>query len=116
MSHPSDKEAVDIPKALERSEVPHYFRQFQSTSVLKMLAHTGKGPLYQLIGRRAWYETADIVNWLNSRKRQGPPRAMGDEKTATSAAPATDSKLMHKRRGRPTKAAQRRLAELLRSS
>jgi hypothetical protein len=35
----------DIPAALERSEIPTYFRQFQNAAVLKKLAHSGKGPL-----------------------------------------------------------------------
>jgi hypothetical protein len=105
MSNPPDEEAVNIPQALERSEVPLHFRQFQNAAVLKKLAHSGKGPLYQLIGKKAWYETADIVDWLNSRKRRGPPRADATaahkEQAASGALPIPP----RRRRGRPSKAA-----------
>lgn len=92
-----------IPTALERSEVPHYFRQFKNAAVLKKLAHTGKGPLYQLIGKNAWYDTVDIVAWLSSRKRSGPPRPLNGMDPPLEAAPPASG--MGKRRGRPTKAA-----------
>jgi hypothetical protein len=92
-----------IPSALERSEIPLYFRQFKNAAVLKKLAHTGKGPLYQLIGKNAWYETADIVAWLSGRKRAGPSRALEALAPPSEAPPRTSTS--GKRRGRPTKAA-----------
>lgn len=66
-SNTTDSAAHAIPSTLERCEIPLYFRQFKNAAVLKKLAHAGKGPLYQLIGKNAWYETADIVAWLASR-------------------------------------------------
>ena len=99
----------DIPSALERSEIPLYFRQFKNAAVLKKLAHAGKGPLYQLIGKNAWYETADITAWLASRKRSGPPRMQDD--AGESADPAPQARSAQERRGRPTKAAQWRRAQ-----
>ena len=104
-----------IPSALERTEIPLYFRQFQNAAVLKKLAHAGKGPLYQLIGKKAWYETADIIAWLASRKRSGPQRALDPEKAPPPPplqAPATPRK---KKRGRPSKATQWRHAQAQRT-
>src|SRR5579859_935485 len=72
-------EHLCFPSAIERAEIPLYFRQFQNAAVLKKLAHSGKGPLYQLIGKKAWYETADIIAWLASRKGSGPQRPPRDE-------------------------------------
>jgi hypothetical protein len=104
MADASTDNAIPIPTALERSEVPRYFRQFRNAAVLKKLAHTGKGPLYQLVGKTAWYETADIVAWLASRKRSGPERAPHPRET--NPPPVEDHALAtKKRRGRPTKAA-----------
>jgi hypothetical protein len=60
MSTSPDSNVGEIPRALERAEVPLYFRQFRDGSVLKKLAHAGKGPLYQLIGKRAWYDGAHL--------------------------------------------------------
>lgn len=94
-----------IPSALERSEVPLYFRQFRNAAVLKKLAHTGKGPLYQLIGKKAWYETADIIAWLASRKRSGPERAPDAQRPNPPPALDDGALATKKRRGRPTKAA-----------
>ncbi len=102
--------AKGIPYALERSEIPLYFRQFKNTAVLKKLAHTGKGPLYQLVGKKAWYETADIVAWLASRKRSGPQRATDPEK-ATPALSLQKPPTTQRKRGRPTKAAQWRQSQ-----
>jgi hypothetical protein len=99
----------NLPSALERSEVPLYFRQFKNAAVLKKLAHSGKGPLYQLIGKTAWYETSDIIAWLAGRKRSGPARMQDDE--AESAAPPPRARQIQERRGRPTKAAQWRRAQ-----
>jgi hypothetical protein len=98
------------PLVLERAEIPHYFRQFENAAVLKKLAHANKGPLYQLIGKKAWYETADIIAWLESRKRSGPERckiAGSDNVTAPALEPAAPKE----RRGRPTLAAKRRMLE-----
>jgi hypothetical protein len=99
-----------IPATLERSEVPRYFRQFRDASVLKKLAHARKGPLYQLIGRKAWYETADIVAWLEARKGAGPARP--DTSVAAAASPNATA-AAKKQIGRPTKMEQylRTLAE-----
>ena len=101
----ADAAVHDIPAALERSEIPAYFRQFQNAAVLKKLAHTGKGPLYQLIGKKAWYETADIVAWLGSRKRTGPERAPDAKKPPVPSSLQVRGAPGKKRRGRPTKAA-----------
>jgi hypothetical protein len=108
MSTSPNSVAGEIPHALERSEVPLYFRQFRDSSVLRKLAHAGKGPLYQLIGRKAWYDTADIVSWLESRKRQGPPRT--NAATDSGRRFATDNlyAVVRKGRGRPTKTEQRK--------
>ena len=100
---------ADIPQALERSEVPQYFRQFRDASVLKKLAHRGTGPLYQLIGRKAWYETADIIAWLDGRKKPGPRRPRLDPSKSINPT-ALSVQPVRKRRGRPSKAAQRRRA------
>ena len=97
----------EIPRSLERSEVPRYFRQFRDASVLKKLAHSRKGPLYQLIGRKAWYETADILAWLDARKGQGP--AQPRDRSETAAPPPAQTVAPPKKRlGRPTKTEQRR--------
>jgi hypothetical protein len=98
------------PPSLERSEVPQYFRQFQNASVLKKLAHRGTGPLYQLIGRKAWYETADIVAWLESRKKPGPRKAGASAQFGNSSASHAVAPEARERRGRPTKAEQRKRA------
>jgi hypothetical protein len=101
---PVDPTAGEIPRSLERSEVPRYFRQFRDASVLKKLAHARKGPLYQLIGRKAWYETADIVAWLEARKGAGPARPQ----TGTEVLPASSKNpaAPKKKLGRPTKTEQ----------
>lgn len=78
--------------------------------MLKKLAHTGKGPLYQLIGRKAWYDTEDILAWLASRKQSGPGRRHPAEPAARSPSPNADV-LVRTRRGRPTKTAQWRRAQ-----
>jgi hypothetical protein len=94
---------ADIPRSLERSEVPRYFRQFRDASVLKKLAHARKGPLYQLIGRKAWYETTDIIAWLEARKGAGPARPhTGMAAAASPKTPAAPKKQI----GRPTKMEQ----------
>jgi hypothetical protein len=113
MSDSAHDEAGKIPRALERSEVPHYFRQFGDASVLKKLAHSGKGPLYQLIGRKAWYDTADIVSWLEARKQQGPKRTESAAQSVKSTSTVGLRVSPPKRRGRPTKTEQweRRQAE-----
>ncbi len=102
--------ASSIPYALERSEIPLYFRQFRNAAVLKKLAHTGKGPLYQLVGKKAWYETADIIAWLANRKRSGPQRT-AESKKATLALSLQKPQTTQKKRGRPTKAAQWRQSQ-----
>jgi hypothetical protein len=94
-----------MPLALERAEVPRYFRQFQNAAVLKKLAHAGKGPLYQLIGKKAWYETADIIAWLDSRKRSGPERRQAEPPQDQPLSPLRPI-LRRKRPGRPSKASQ----------
>ncbi len=93
----------DVPEALERSEVPRYFRQFRDARVLKKLAHARKGPKYQIIGRSAWYETADIRAWLEARKAPGP---QGHNKIENST-PNPSVVAEKRRRGRPTKTEQR---------
>lgn len=98
-----------LPPALERSEVPLYFRQFKNAAVLKKLAHSGKGPLYQLVGKTAWYETADIVAWLAGRKRSGPSRKQDDADTPVK--PISQDTAKREGRGRPSKAAQWRRAQ-----
>jgi hypothetical protein len=95
----------DIPLSLERSEVPRYFRQFRDASVLKKLAHARKGPLYQLIGRKAWYETADIVAWREARNGAGPARTR-DGDPPNMPAPHQASPPLRKKLGRPTKTEQ----------
>ena len=95
----------DIPPSLERSEVPRYFRQFRDASVLKKLAHARKGPLYQLIGRKAWYETADIVAWLEARKGAGPARPR-DVSAPGASTPVQAALPVKKKLGRPTKTEQ----------
>lgn len=97
--------SLPVPDALERSEIPRYFRQFRDAGVLKKLAHSGKGPRYQIIGRSAWYDTADIRAWLESRKASGPRRGTSAPPLPISATMARSEK---RRRGRPTKAEQRR--------
>jgi hypothetical protein len=106
MSTSPESKAGEIPLALERSEVPLYFRQFRDSSVLKKLAHARKGPLYQLIGKKAWYDTADIVSWLESRKQHGPPRSSPVPETDRRNATGNLSAGRRTRRGRPTKMAQ----------
>jgi len=96
----------EVPRSLERSEVPRYFRQFRDASVLKKLAHARKGPLYQLIGRKAWYETADIIAWLEARKGAGPARPR-DESAPSTSAPLQATPTLKKKLGRPTKTEQR---------
>ncbi len=115
-SNVADTEVHGIPAALERSEIPLYFRQFQNAAVLKKLAHTGKGPLYQLIGKKAWYETADIIAWLTSRKRTGPQRTHDAEKASAPSSLPVRAASGKKRRGRPTKAALWRRQEQTRRS
>ena len=97
---------ADIPQSLERSEIPRYFRQFRDASVLKKLAHARKGPLYQLIGRKAWYETADIIAWLDARKSAGPTQLRGATAPNISSSPQATHPFK-KKLGRPTKTEQR---------
>src|ERR1700733_6397314 len=99
----------EIPRSLERSEVPLYFRQFRDASVLKKLAHSRKGPLYQLIGRKAWYETADIQAWLDARKGAGPAQPR-ERSVKTASSPTQTVTLPKKKLGRPTKTEQHRRA------
>lgn len=101
---PDEVARSEIPEALERSEVPRYFRQFRDATVLKKLAHARKGPKYQIIGRNAWYETADIRAWLEARKGPGPQG--GNQIESATARPLTVGE--KRRRGRPTKTEQRR--------
>jgi hypothetical protein len=102
---PGDTSNGEIPRSLERSEVPLYFRQFRDASVLKKLAHSRKGPLYQLIGRKAWYETADIIAWLEARKGAGPARPRVGSAPNPSA-PLQARPPQKKKLGRPTKTEQ----------
>jgi hypothetical protein len=100
---PGDHARSEIPEALERAEVPLYFRQFRDATVLKKMAYARKGPKYQIIGRSAWYDTADIRAWLETRKSSGPQQ----HATALSAL-AMSAPVEKRRRGRPTKTEQRR--------
>ena len=102
---PGARNDQDIPRSLERSEVPRYFRQFRDASVLKKLAHSRRGPLYQLIGRKAWYETADIIAWLDARKGTGPARPR-EGSAPNPPAPLQATSPVKKKLGRPTKTEQ----------
>jgi hypothetical protein len=113
---PTESRPQGVPSALERSEIPLYFRQFKNPAVLKKLAHAGKGPLYQLIGKTAWYETADIIAWLGSRKRTGPERTRDGEKASAPSSLQVRTATGKKRRGRPTKATLWRRKEQARRS
>ena len=74
--------AGDIPITLERSEVPRYFRQFRDATALKKLAHARKGPLYQLIGRKAWYQPPiSSHGWSRARAPDPRGRATGARQT-----------------------------------
>jgi hypothetical protein len=93
---------------LERSDVPAHFPQFRTAATLAHLAHCGKGPLYTLVGGRAWYEITDIREWLEHNKRYGPTIPKG----TTTSPDDHNRQRSNNKRGRPTKSEQyqRRLA------
>jgi len=91
---------------LARSAVPLRFPQFRNAAALAHLAHVGRGPRYVVIGGRAWYDPADIVEWLEANKRCGPARARPAAKSPFANAPHETQK--PKKIGRPTKAEQMR--------
>ena len=41
-----------------------------SPSTLNRMRVTGEGPLYAKAGRRVLYDRADLVAWVNDRKRR----------------------------------------------
>jgi hypothetical protein len=87
-----------IPTLLERAQVPAHFPLFRNAASLAHLAHNGSGPPYILVGGKAWYEVADITEWIEQNKRRG--REPEDPEIRTSLPPKS------KRRGRPTKMQQ----------
>lgn len=101
---PSDIENCVI----ERSAVPLHFPQFKNAASLAHLAHCGKGPPYALVGGKAWYEVADIKNWLDANKRVGPVKT-----DMSIPRPPTTSTAI---RGRPTKAEQFRRKQAAQSA
>ena len=88
------------PTVLERSSVPQFFPFFRSAASLAHLAHCRKGPRYVLIGGKAWYEIADILSWIESNKKNGPPGS------STPSPPSPLRPAAAKKRGRPTKMEQ----------
>lgn len=89
---------------LSRSMVPAHFPQFRNAAALAHLAHCGRGPRYVIVGGRAWYDPADIRQWLESRKTTGPLRRSSPPQPQVlqaSPIPVTTRK-----RGRPTKLEQ----------
>src|ERR1700757_5265961 len=98
-------EPKDIPQFLSREDVPLYFPQFQRKCTLAYLAHKGIGPLYNLVGRRAFYATVDIWQWLEKTKRPGPnsqPIIVLNSAQSKPVAP----KPVTKKVGRPSKIEQ----------
>ncbi len=91
---------------LRRSTVSaHFPQQFRNAAALAHLAHRRRGPRYVLVGGAAWYDPADIRQWLESQKTAGParrsdtPRPSGTIKAVSMVA---------RKRGRPTKLDQMR--------
>jgi hypothetical protein len=96
-------EIVAPPGYLERAAVHRYFPQFRNAATLAHLARTGRGPLYVIVGGRAWYDPADIRAWLEENKQSGPGRTSVTRGTVNRG---DISKA--KKRGRPTKLEQMR--------
>ena len=95
---------------MKRAAVPARFPQFRSAASLAHLAHTGRGPRYVLVGGHAWYEVSDIRTWLDQNKRVGPNLAPKDRQSGVTDPQPGKSR---KKRGRPTKAEQKRRRDLL---
>ena len=88
---------------LQRSMVPAEFPQFRSAAALAHLAHHGRGPRYVLVGGIAWYDPADIYQWLESNKKIGPVKSSQRRPLAEVAKREAHEK---RTRGRPTKLQQ----------
>jgi hypothetical protein len=88
---------------LQRSKVPAHFPQFRSVAALAHLAHLGRGPRYVLVGGIAWYDPADINQWLENNKTTGPAKAKERQVFSNAA-----KRELHGtgKRGRPTKLEQ----------
>jgi hypothetical protein len=88
---------------LKRADVPLQFPQFRHAAALAHLAHHGRGPKYVLVGGSAWYDPADIREWLESKKTVGPA-----QRARTSIAPKAirTAATPPPKRGRPTKLEQ----------
>jgi hypothetical protein len=88
---------------LQRSMVPAHFPQFRSAAALAHLAHLGRGPRYVLVGGVAWYDPADINQWLESNKKAGPTKSREQMILTKHIKPEPHG---IRRRGRPTKLEQ----------
>lgn len=90
---------------LRRADVRLQFPRFRNAAALAHLAHRGRGPKYILVGGSAWYDPADIREWLDSKKTVGPA-----QRGRTSIAPKTKhtAATPPPKRGRPTKLEQMR--------
>jgi hypothetical protein len=96
-------DTVSPASSLERSAVPLQFPQFRNSGALAHLAHVRRGPRYVIVGGKAWYDPADIREWLEARKQCGPPQdGQTPGRTSAQAVESTRSR----KRGRPTKLEQ----------
>jgi len=57
----------DLPPFISRQEVARYFPGIISPGTLARLASEGKGPPYFRMGKRAFYDTKELVKWLKER-------------------------------------------------
>jgi len=89
--------------SLQRAMVPSYFPQFRNAAALAHLAHLGRGPRYVIVGGIAWYDPADILQWLENKKRTGPDNACTERITNRKMKAHI---VKSKKRGRPTKVEQ----------
>jgi hypothetical protein len=88
-----------------RSTVPAHFPQFRNAAALAHLAHLGRGPRYVVVGGIAWYDRADIDEWLESKKKTGPIKSQQRQILRNETKTTVDDV---SKRGRPTKLEQMR--------
>jgi hypothetical protein len=66
----TQQSSSNIPAWLERRDVQNHYPQFTPQG-LNNSAHTGNGPLFVVVGGKAWYRSADIEAYLDARKTTG---------------------------------------------
>jgi len=57
----------ELPPFISRQEVSRFFPGIISPGTLARLASEGKGPPYFRMGKRAFYDTRELISWLKER-------------------------------------------------